>query len=115
MFALAVTQTVTTVSLAGLGSRPLLKGSVVMSLSAIEIIQAAYPGKIFLDTNDLAKILSITPASIRTMRSQGRLQIKSARPGRFDIRDVADYLDSQRQPQKRRGPKTKVQRLAEGR
>lgn len=81
-------------------------------LSALNLLQQAFPGCFRLTTKQIAASLSSTPASIRTMRCRGTFPIPSTNDGRYDIRDVAEYLDKQRTPKPRRGAPTKAERLA---
>lgn len=82
--------------------------------TAMDILQKLFLGQIRLTARNVAMILSISPATIRTLNSRGTFPIpsQSNRGKRFyDIRDVAAYLDAQRTPPKRRGAPTKVARM----
>lgn len=87
-------------------------------LTTLGLIQAAFPGKIYLNSEEVALAGNLTPGSIRTLRCRGEFDLESLpRNGsgkcRFDIRDVADWLDARRAPgKKKRGAKTKVERLS---
>lgn len=87
-------------------------------ISALELLQAAHPGKIRLDGAECAAAIGITAGSIRTLRSRGTFTIPSSTASGkgqyFDIRDIATYLDAQRKVKPRRGAPTKAARLAKG-
>lgn len=85
------------------------------STSSLALLQAAFPGKIILTSDEVGIACNITPASIRTLRCRGVFRIPSFSNGGkhlFDIRDVAEFLDSRRTPKPKRGAPTKAQRIA---
>lgn len=93
-----------------------LPRSIATDITALDLLQRIYPGKIRLDAKETAAAIGITPGSIRTLRCRGTFAIKSVSEKGycqyFDIRDVAEYLDAQRTPKPRRGAPTKAARLA---
>lgn len=84
----------------------------------LDLIRSIHPGKIRLDGAEFAALIGITPASVRTLRSRGTLDIQSQSNGKtayFDIRDVAEFLDKQRTPKPKRGAPTKAARMEKAR
>lgn len=83
--------------------------------SSFALLQSLFHNRILLSSADLAQVLGITPASLRTRRCHGAFAIPSLTNGRdhrYDIRDVAAYLDARRIPKPRRGAPTKAERMA---
>lgn len=83
--------------------------------TALALLQAAFPGQIWLNCQQVGQVCNITPASIRTLRARGEFKIPSISNGGkhvFDIRDVAAFLDGQRTPKPKRGARKKAERMA---
>lgn len=84
------------------------------SVSSLALLQASFPNTFLLSSANVAQVLGITPASLRTRRCTGKFAIPSASNGRdhrYDIRDVAEYLDARRTPKPKRGAPTKAARM----
>lgn len=82
---------------------------------ALDFIRATFPNQLQLTSKQVACLLGITTASIRTMRCRGVFKIPSTSSGkdhRYDVRDVAAYFDAARTPKPKRGAPTKAERLA---
>ena len=85
-------------------------------MSTLDILLSRYNGKITLNVADLAQILGYHENHCRNLISQGKFPIPtflmgSRRVARVDA--VATYIDNVSEPPKRRGPKTKAQKIAE--
>ena len=81
------------------------------------LLQQLFGNKFLLDIKDLSKILGISEITIRNRLAERRFEIPtflegSRRFARLD--DVAEYIDriSSKEPPKRRGPKTKAEKIA---
>lgn len=89
-----------------------------MPSQTLQILLFRFNGKFNLPVSDLASLLGYDEQYCRNLISENRFQIHTflqggKRVARID--DVADYLDriSSKEPPKRRGPKTKAQKIAE--
>jgi hypothetical protein len=95
----------------------MFKTSQPQGLSGLEVIQLFYPKQARLDTSAVGCLIGKQDRSIRNDICRGKFPIHHFKNGHskaakiwFDVRDVAAYLDAQRdKPQ--RGRPTKAQRM----
>lgn len=81
----------------------------------LEILLARYSNKMLLSVEDMSNILGISQITIRNQLCEERFPIPTFKQGSrrvAHVHDVADYIDSLKSPPKRRGPKTKAERIA---
>lgn len=84
----------------------------IKPVSALNLLMQVFPGRIKLSTSDVAQACNLSAGSVRTMRCRGTFPIPLAAGGRnYDIRDVAAYLDAQRNLVAARGAPKKTERL----
>lgn len=88
-----------------------------MPSQTLQILLFRFNGKFNLAVSDLANLLGYDEQYCRNLISENKFQIHTflqggKRVARID--DVADYLDriSSKEPPKRRGPKTKAEKIA---
>lgn len=66
-------------------------------MSSIELIKDAYPGKVLLSSEEVGQLLGLRPKAVRNAIYAEAFPIRAKKLGRllrFDVRDVADYLDN---------------------
>lgn len=85
-------------------------------MTTLDILLHRYNGKITLNVSDIAQILGYCENHCRNLISQDKFPIQtflmgSRRVARVDA--VAAYIDNVSASPKRRGPKTKAQKIAE--
>lgn len=81
----------------------------------LEILLARYGNKLLMTVEDMSNILGVSQITIRNQLCEERFPIPTFKQGSrrvAHVHDVADYIDSLKAPQKRRGPKTKAERIA---
>lgn len=93
---------------------PTLIGAFRMSVT-LELILNRFDGKLMLNVEDLSKITGLSQITIRNQLSLGTFPIPtyldgSRRFARAD--DVAKHIDRVSHPVKRRGPRTKAEKIA---
>lgn len=88
------------------------------SLTGFDLIQLFYPKQVKLDTEQVGTLIDKQDRSIRNDICRGRFPIKHLKVGKskaskiyFDVRDVAEYLDAQREKPVRGRP-TKASKMA---
>lgn len=67
--------------------------------NSLDLIQQFYPKTFRIDTDQLAILIGLGSQTVRNKTSKNTLRIKSMKDGArrlFDIRDVAAFLDEQR-------------------
>lgn len=85
--------------------------------NTLQILLFKYNGRINLSVSDISQSLGLNEQHCRNQISQGIFPVHTylmggKRVGRVD--DVAEYIDriSSREPAKRRGPRTKAEKIA---